>query len=387
MSTSRSRAILGPGRLLAGTAALLVFVGAAWRLAPAAAVDVADVDRGEVVALVLGVGTVESDEEVRAAFTATGRLLDLAVDEGDSVRQGQALGTLDLEEAVLDVDVARANESEARAATKRARAELDRATAAAEAATRDRARADALFADGVIPDTEHQVAVDREAVALAELDAREAAYAQALAGQDIADRSTRARQARAADRLLESPLDGVVVRRHVDPGQVVVAGAPVLTLASTTQVHVRAWVDESALGRLSVGQDVQVRFRSEPDAPRTGTLERIGRTVDRETHEVLVDIGLSPSADLALGQRADAWIIVASRPDVVRVPRGWCDESADQCFVERDGRAVSVPVSFGLIGSEYAEVQTGLAPGDRLVRPASSGTAIVGRRTTPVGES
>lgn len=336
------------------------------------------VERADVVAEVLGVGVLESAREVRVSFEASGRVTSLSVDEGALVREGDALGTLDASDAARELAVSTATEEAAAAGVIRARAELDRARTALTRAAADRARADTLAAAGAIHAADHEAAIERASGAEAEVRALEAALAQAERSREAASRATAVRAAQLADGRLTSPLSGLVVARDVEAGQLVTPGTPAFTIVSTEAMRVRAWVDETALGRLAVGQPARLVFRSEGDRSFAGTVERIGREVDRQTHELLVDVAvLELPASFAVGQRVDAWIEVGRREDVTSVPRGWCDGA---CAVVQDGVVASREVTLGLEGRERIEVVRGLAPDDVVVAPGLR----VGTRVRPV---
>ena len=105
-----------------------------------------------------------------------------------------------------------------------------------------------------------------------------------------------------------------------------------------------------------------------------------GREVDRQTHEVLVDV-LLPSipAKVAIGQRADVWIALDKKDDVVRVPLAWVQREGTNtfCYVDRNGRIERAPIKLGIAGRDLVEVVEGLSPGDTVL----TGTALtVGRR-------
>lgn len=325
---------------------------------------------GAVVDEVLGVGTLESARAVRVAFEVPGRVTSLAADEGDLVSEGQLLGALDVSDSQADLAVAEASESVSRAAVARASAELERGRVAAERATAERARAEALFAGGTISASARDDALERDRSAIANVRALEAALRQASRAREVASRTTRVRAGQVADGRLLSPLSGLVVTRHVEAGQLVTPGVPAFTVVATGAMRVRAWVDESALGRLAVGQPARLVFRSEGERSFAGRVERIGREVDRQTHEVLVDVtALELPANFAVGQRADVWIEVDRRDDVPRVPRGWCDAT---CLVAEDGRARTRDVQLGLVGRDAVEVVRGLAPGEVVLPPRST---------------
>ncbi|MDO9280645.1 MAG: HlyD family efflux transporter periplasmic adaptor subunit, partial [Pseudomonadota bacterium] len=205
------------------------------------------------------------------------------------------------------------------------------------------------------------------------------ALRQAEQSRDVAARTRAIRVAQVADGRLTSPLSGLVVARDVEAGQLVTPGTPAFTIVATDVMRVTAWVDETALGRLAVGQPARLVFRSEGERSFPGTVTRIGREVDRQTHELLVDVAvLELPTNFAVGQRADAWIEVGRRDAVTSVPRGWC---TDECVVADDGRVAARAVTFGLVGRESVEVLTGLAPGDIVLAPG----APVGKRVRVVG--
>jgi HlyD family secretion protein len=346
------------------------------RLLPTA-VEAERVVPRDVVAEVLGVGQLESAREVRVSFEASGRVTALGVDEGAVVAEGAVLGVLDASDAARDLGVADASEAAASAAVRRARAELARATATSTRASADRARADALLAGQVIAPAEHEAAVERALGAAAEVAALEAALAQAERSVEVAGRTRGIRAAQVADGSLVSPLDGLVVARNVEVGQLVTPGTPAFTIVSTEAMRVRAWVDETSLGALAVGQPARIVFRSEGERSFPGRVERISREVDRHTHELLVDVTvLELPTNFAVGQRADVWIEVGRREGVAAVPRGWCDPT---CTVVEDGVATARPVTLGLVGRERVEVLSGLTAEMFVLAPG----APLGRRVRP----
>lgn len=337
------------------------------------------VEPGNVVDEVLGVGVLESETEVMVSFEAAGRVTGLFVDEGASVALGDALGTVDASDAARELGVAVSARAAADAAVQRAQAELDRARSASAQAASDRARADTLAAAGAMHASDHDAAVERDESARATVKATESALREAEHSREVAGRTRGIREAQVADGRLYSPLSGLVVRRHVEEGQLVTPSAPAFTIVGTDAMRVRAWVDETALGRLRIGQPARLVFRSDAERSFPGVVERIGREVDRQTHELLVDIAITElPTNFAIGQRADAWIELGRREAVLQVPRGWCTTEPSNelggpstCAVAVDGRAVPRSVALGLVGRDAVEVVSGLAPGDLVLAPGT----------------
>jgi RND family efflux transporter MFP subunit len=375
----RRRLLAAAKTLVAG--ALVLAAGVGWAGRPVRARS-APVERGEVRVEATGVGTIESDELVTLAFVAPGRVASLAVDEGDRVRAGQVIATLDVADTMRQLGVARAGEGAASTAIARARADVARAEAARAAAQKDLVRTRALRAEGSVAEASLDAAVERADRSDAELAAARAAVVQAEASASAAREGTGLVARRLDDGRLVSPVDGVVLERKHVVGDVVGAGTAVLVVASTRKVRARAWIDETALGALREGADAAVVLRSAAGAPLRGRVERVGAAADRQTHEVLVDVELvDRPARIAFGQRADVSIVLDRRDAALRVPAGFCDVPAKSCLVERDGRAARVPVTFGLVGLDAVEVASGLAQGDAVIAPLAGAPALAeGRR-------
>lgn len=272
---------------------------------------------------VLGVGLLESVQEVPAAFEAPGRIASLLVEEGELVKAGQLLGTLDPASPQRRLRVAEGSLALARASVARAAADLARARVARAGVDRELARVRQLTADGASPQATLDQAADRASLAESDERALAAGLAQAQEAERVARDGVEVQRQLLAETRLVSPMDALVVKRHREPGHFVAAGAPVLTLASTRKLWVRAWVDETALSGLRPGQPARIEFRAEPGVDYPGRVDRVGRQADRQLHEVLVDVEvLRVPARFALGQRADVHIPTSAASAAVERPPG-----------------------------------------------------------------
>ncbi len=345
----------------------LVVAAVSVRLLRPVSVRAHTVDRGPVVREVFGRGTLESRREVQLGFDLVGRVADLLVDEGDRVKLGQVLGHLAPEQFSADVRTATSAVSAARAAIARLAADEKRAAATLVFAEAEALRNRTLATRGVVSTRDLDLVEQQLALARAEVERVRASREEAQRMIAVASGTADARSATAGRAVLVSPFDGVVVRRSRDPGDTVTVGTTVLRVVATDTLWSRAWIDESALPSLGEGQPVRVRLAASGPATAAGKVDRIGREVDRQTHELLVDVVLDRApARAAMGQRADVWIEVERRPDAVRVPVGFVAREGARawCFVGRDGRIRRVPVELGLAGGDLVEVSSGLAVGD-----------------------
>jgi len=95
----------------------------------------------------------------------------------------------------------------------------------------------------------------------------EARAASARAQLDEAQAASRSAAAQLGDLTIASPIDGVVVTRSVEPGEIVAPGRTLLTLVDLDRIYMRGYVAEGAIGRVRVGQRARVRLDSDPERP------------------------------------------------------------------------------------------------------------------------
>jgi len=250
----------------------------------------------------------------------------------------------------------------------------------------DAARIRALAAAGSVSGRDLDLAEQQLSLAQADLDRVHAAQGEAQKQIAVASGATDTKLATVTRAVLVSPFDGVVIRRFKDPGDTVVVGSTVLRIVAVDRLWARAAVDESSLGDLRERLPAEIALLGEPGKPLSGLVDRIGREVDRQTHEVLVDVLLAElPARLAIGRRADVRIAVERRTNVTRIPLAVVrSEGATRfVFVDRGGRIGRVNVQLGAVGAELVEVTAGLTPGEAVLDAVVPGGVLaVGRRWT-----
>lgn len=370
-------------------AALAVAAGLGWwfLLAPVL-VMTHTVARGEVTAEVLGTGTLEARVSAIVGPKVAGLITKIAVDQGDRVKAGDTVITLEDTDFRQQVAVAEADVAAAGASIERLRADRSRAEAVHSQAKLTHQRLLSAAASNATSAQEVDKAAEALAIAEAEASRAAAAIAEGAKRLVVAERSLDYQRARLHDTTIEAPFDALLVRRDRDPGDVVTAGSSVLQLVSLQEMWITAWVDETELARLAEGQPARVVFRSEPDAAYPGAVARVGREADRETREVVVDVRVETlPATWAVGQRAEVYIRVARRERVTVLPAALVlvRDGTMGVVVDDGGTARWREITVGLRGREAVEVTGGLSPGDVVVAPASpnAGPLREGRRITP----
>lgn len=290
-------------------------------------------------------GTVEFTE-VEIAATAGGRVVRVLAEEGDRVRIGDTLvvlsqPTLPAERAqrVARVAGARAALAEAVEGPRPAeieRAEAERSALAAEAAraTSDVARLTPLATRDFATAQQLETAEAAASVAGARRDAataqvrllregtrpeRIAALRAELAG---AEGALAAIDATARDLIVLSPIDGRVVSRRAEPGEVLAAGERALLLAETGRQWVRIFVGQDALPLLQYGQEVTATLDAFPDRPVTGVVRAVATQAEYTPRVALTE---RERADLLFAVRAEfrdtTQFLKAGLPVTVRLAR------------------------------------------------------------------
>ncbi|RJQ57017.1 MAG: efflux RND transporter periplasmic adaptor subunit [Desulfobacteraceae bacterium] len=349
-----------------------------FRFAPAP-VAAHRVGSGEIVAEVLGTGTLDSRLKATIGTKISGRLEEVLADQGDLVRSGQPVARLEDQDLKFQVEIEEANVASRRAGLERLIADGAYAKAALDLAENNHKRTQRLSATKIASPEEYDRSVEALTSARAGMDRAEAALVEGRKQLISAEKTLEFHRARLADTVIEAPFAGLIVRRDRDPGDIVVPGSSILALVAPEGIWIRASVDETAMAQLRQGQPARILFRSEPDRTYPGKVARLGRETDRETREFLVDVRPDnlPS-HWTVGQRADVYIETARKEKAVLLPAGsilWQDGSSG-VFVAVKGRARWRKLTLGLRGRDHIEVLGGVAPGEVVVRPADPGKTL-----------
>ena len=213
------------------------------------------VERATLVLPVSASGAVEPRNAVDVGADISGRVERVLVEANDRVVQGALLAVLHTD--VLDLAVKQARAAVVTAAANRRQAEI-----AADDADVALARADNLRRSGAMSQADHQQvhsAHERSAAALAVVDA---SIAAARTGLEMA----RANREKAE---IRAPISGIILRRSVEPGQVVISAlqAAVLFRLAEDLAHlqVRADIDEADIGRVKEGQEASFTVSAAPN--------------------------------------------------------------------------------------------------------------------------
>ena len=237
--------------------------------------------------------------DVDVSFKIPGRVMQRAVDEGMAVSAGQFIARLDSADLENEVGLREAEHQAVAAVLKelsagsrpqeiaRARAALAGAQAETDRLSREFIRAKALHARDVISRQElerAQAAFEiseerrkeaRESLLLVEEGARREQIDQARARVRQAKEALELARTRLSYATITSPLAGVVLSKNAEPGDYVAAGTPVVTVGDLADVWLRAYIEETELGRVKLGQQVDVTTDTYPGKTYAGRISFI----------------------------------------------------------------------------------------------------------------
>lgn len=362
----------------------------------AVTVRVARLARGDmaVTFTATATGAVESEAEVKVSSQAVGRLERLLAKEGDYVKAGQRIALLDRKEALAQLELARANLEAARARLAQAetglplqRTEVETQIAQARAnweeADRNLKRSQELYNLGAISRQQLDLAILKEEVARADLEAALARRAQdAIKEKEVAAARATVKQMEASLSLAETqlgyttilaPISGRVLKEWAKEGELMTVGTPVFTLIDESKLYIRATIDEYDARRLRVGLPAVVTFDAYPRRSFKGRIYHISPGVSGARQEVRTfTIKVSLERDnppLRPGMSADVEVIAAELKGVLFISTQAVIEREGRkwVYVVEDGHARFVPIDIGESNWNYTEIKGGVREGGLIV--------------------
>ena len=295
------------------------------------AVTVAQASARAVPESIALTGTLLPDEDSRLAPVVPGRVLEVMVERGDHVEEGQPLVRLRDVDFRLQAASARAQLAQARArlgiaAGARPPApedtpEVRSAAAALALAEESLRRAEELGQRGVLPAAQLDEARTRAAQARDQ-------HASALQGTRAAIASLGAAEAQlslassaVSEALVRAPYAGEIAERNVSPGEYVTVQTPLLLLVRTNPLRLELQVPQERVGALAIDQRVVLTVDAFPDASFEGRVRYVSASVDRASRALVVE-AIVPNEDgrLRPGMFAEARIELGNDRPVAVVP-------------------------------------------------------------------
>ena len=359
---------------------------------------------GELVQTVVTSGRVVSPQRITVALQSTGRVLRVAVAQGQTVQQGQLLIELDNSDSRASLAQANATVEQAQARLRQlgelsqpqAAQALTQAQATALQAGKVLRRNRELVAQGFISqaaldDAQRALDVAMSQVASAQAQAKsnapngsDAAIAQAALAQALAGRQLAA--AKLAQGEVLAPSSGVLISRDVEVGDIVQPGKALMVLAASGPTQILVQIDEKNLSKIAVGQPALGSADAFAEQRFDAAVAYINPGVDATRGSVEVKLAVAnPPAYLRQDMTVSVDIETARRTAAVVIATGTLEDAATDkpwVLVVRDKRTVKQFVTLGLRGDTRVEVLEGIAAGEDVV-PKSKLGVKAGQRVRP----
>lgn len=271
--------------------------------------------RGDLTVIVTATGSVEPVNTVEIGSEISGRIDQVLVDYNDKVTKGQLLARIDTTVLASNVAKSQANLDAAQAAVAQARATLTETNAKLK-------RSRALVAKGWVSKEALDTSLASASRAQADFESARAKVVQAQAQLD-SDKTTLAKAE------ITSPIDGVIIKRDIDPGQTVAATFQTPTLFSVAEdlrkMELEVDVDEADVGGVKTGQHATFTVDAYPNRSFDAVITSL-RYAPITTNGVVSYTAVLSVDNSALllrpGMTATADIVTAERKNVLKVPNG-----------------------------------------------------------------
>ena len=369
-------------------------------------VELRAVARGDLVATVVASGRLVSPQRVSISSVITERIAKIPVAEGQTVRRGDILIVLDDGNERAAVAQAQAAADQAAAKLRQLR-EVGQPTSAeslvqAEANVRLARqqyqrnvdlKEKSFISQSALDDSKRNIDIAESQLKSARLQVQsnsvngsdyqvaQTALAQAQAALEMA-------RARLSQTVIPAPVDGVLIGREVEPGDVAQPGKELMVLAPNGETQIVVQIDEKNLSQLSIGQKALASADAYPRERFNAELFYINPGIDALRGSVEVKLRVpQPPPYLRQDMTVSVDIEVGRRSGTLIAPSDAIHDAATAqpyVLVAAGGRATKRPVTLGLKGNGHVEIKDGVAAGDGLI--LSTAGVAAGQRVRAAAE-
>lgn len=353
----------------------------------------------DLVASVTASGQVRPQTKVDLSSDITGKIVKLAVKEGQMVTKGQFLLQIDAQQAEANVQRMQASLASSKAQMAQAQANLLQAQKSYERTAQIKKTNPTLISD-------EQMEQLRTAV-----DVNKALYESARHSVDQANASLREASSSLGKTTIYAPMSGRVTRLNVENGETAIQGtlnkdaATLLTIADMSVLETKVKVDETDVARIALGDSAVIQIDAFPDTTFIGRVTKISNSAVKGTttqtnadqavdYEVTIQLVNTP-AETRPDFSATAKIITDTRKNVLSIPiialtvrenealtkgdtavglgkpkpkKEVGKKDVEGVFlVGKDNKVTFRPVRVGIAGEKHFEVLSGLKAGDKIV--------------------
>ncbi len=421
MQISRKKIVIAVVVVLA--LAAIAIANLKFKRSDAVAVEAEAIARHKLEAIVSASGKIQPKRSVNISADTMGRVVDLAVEEGQTVKRGQFLLQIDPRNLQTRVEGTEASLRAAQAQLAQMEVALESARTGLKLAQDTLVRQRELWKQGLTTKAD----LDRAETEARQREIEVQNQQKQMDTLRIRTGQERANVANARYDLskvrIESPIDGIVTRRNIEEGETVVIGTmnnpgtQLLTIADMSIIEAEVEVDETDIPSVQMGQRAKITIDAMPDKTFSGRVTEIGNspiqasasTGQRQAtnfkvvvtvEEQIPDVrpGFTCTAEVTTATRDKALgvpiqattvreVTVDEKGNVVHAPLdkkgrkrpasggvqaaelkpGQSKKELEGVFTIREGKAVFTPIKTGIAGEKYFEVLSGLKEGEQVI--------------------
>lgn len=359
----------------------------------------APIVRGTAIDAVYATGTVEADDRVQVKAKTSGSIAEIFVKEGDRVKKGDRIARIDnpslsfeLKRGKVDLGAASRQAGSSAPQLEALRAQAQAIQADLSMARQDLTRQEKLAAGGAVA----QADLDRARARVAQLEATVSANEAQQRSLRIDLSANAARQAaqvqtleaRLSDTEVLAPLDGIVLAKQIELGEVVTVNQTLFKIGDTSRLILEVSVDEADIGRVSAatdgaagaeptppqgeqptspaGSEVAVSLYAFPKTVFPGHVFEVLPDANRERRSFLVKVRLDkPPVGLRSGMSGEVNILVGRKTGVLLAPSE--AESEGAVWLVDQGRVRRTNIHVGIRDLLRIEITDGLSEGQLVV--------------------
>tara|TARA_B100001142_G_scaffold52284_2_gene50014 strand:- start:99 stop:1343 length:1245 start_codon:yes stop_codon:yes gene_type:complete len=329
-------------------------------------VDIAFVSQRLISPSILASGFLAHEEEVMLSSEVIGKVADLMIEEGDSVRAGDLVLQVDDESFLAGLE-------QSEAAVRINTIDIERQEVRIKNLERQAARSKSLFEQSLVGEQEYESLMNQLDLARIDFLSSKEGLAQSEAALDqVLDQLSKTQ--------IISPIDGVVTSLDIKVGETAIAsstnipGSSLMTIANPASIYTEVLVDEADIANIELGQNAEIVAIAYPDQPMQGVVRFIANTAKvaqgRTGLSFVVKIDITDPGNVVLrpGMSCRAEIFTQQEQNVAAIPIEAIIFEEDRSelrseyfiFVNDEGIARKTKIEVGLSDDEYQELTSSI---------------------------
>ena len=329
-------------------------------------VDIAFISQRLISPSILASGFLAHEEEVMLSSEVIGKVADLMIEEGDSVRAGDLVLQVDDESFLAGLE-------QSEAAVRINTIDIERQEVRIKNLERQAARSKSLFEQSLVGEQEYESLMNQLDLARIDFLSSKEGLAQSEAALDqVLDQLSKTQ--------IISPIDGVVTSLDIKVGETAIAsstnipGSSLMTIANPASIYTEVLVDEADIANIELGQNAEIVAIAYPDQPMQGVVRFIANTAKvaqgRTGLSFVVKIDITDPGNVVLrpGMSCRAEIFTQQEQNVAAIPIEAIIFEEDRSelrseyfiFVNDEGIARKTKIEVGLSDDEYQEITSSI---------------------------